>query len=84
MILWQASAYCAIPNPFWLGQLSSSSVEIGTLAFDTLELNPKFGRDGATTWKHGPSESVSSNGSNFDTSMKLPGPGQCESRVLMF
>jgi hypothetical protein len=45
--------------------------------FVTRELNPKFGRDGATTWKDGASLLFMSSGSSFDTSIKLPGPDKC-------
>lgn len=48
----------------------------------TRELNPKLGSDGATTWKEGPSLFSLSNGSSFETSMKLPGPGKCERHVM--
>lgn len=59
MSLWHVSANCFNPNPFFL----------------TPPENPKFGSDGATTWKAGKSLLPAvRRGRIFDTSSKLPGP----------
>jgi hypothetical protein len=46
----------------------------GGLTLVTRELHPKLGREGATTWKFGPSLLSLRRGRSLVTSMKLPGP----------
>ena len=50
----------------------------------TTDENPKFGSDGATTWKAGPPPMPEvNNGNIFETSMNDPGPIQIQNQHMI-